>query len=145
MTVRLALFAVLALPACVEGEEIELGVSITRAEIHVDPTQPNALAEPIILLDVYGGVRSHYIAVDGALLTLDDGISKRLDFTLEEPVINILANSYQEVALVNRSTFNSDLAALCQSAHPVTVYVNTPGFDADGALWPGRGLSIFCP
>ena len=146
MTVRLALLAVLALPACVEGgEEMELGVSLTRAEIHVDPSQPDALAEPTILLDVYGGARNHYISVDGAWLTLDDGISQRLDLTLDEEAINILPDTYSELALVNRGTRNSELVALCARKVPITVWVNTPGFDADGAIAPARGLSVACP
>jgi len=147
MKLRHVLFAVLALPACtsIEDEEIELAVSVTRAEIHVDPAQPDALAEPMIHLDVYGGVNAHYIAVDTVRLSLDNGLTQDLDLTLEQAAMNIPANSYFDLALVNHGTRNSELATLCQTAHPVTVWVDTPGFDAGGTLAPGRELSIFCP
>ena len=144
MLTRIGLSAVLALSACMTTEYTDVYVELTHAEVHIDTGQPDALAEPTILLDVYGGAEVRYISLEGAWLTLDDGVTKSLDLGFDDPAVEVPANSYLLLSLVNRGLRNSDLVGYCQRSLPLTAYVGLPA-DPELAFQSARALAVFCP
>lgn len=141
----------LALPGCPSEEPGGIEASVARAQIDVNPAQPDALATLDVTVELQTAGQPEDVELGEVTITAqpvtDD--SERMTFAAEmmnpqgdDPVVRLAAGEEISVRILNMGTTNGELAAWCRLPVELAVTMETAdGEDATATF----NATVRCP
>jgi hypothetical protein len=126
------------------GTTYELAALLSSSEIHVDPSQPTELAQPSVVLEIGTFEKARTIVVANTSARSSNGDAFDLDLALEGGEVMVPSHTRQELALVNRTQTNADLASQCQTLLSFQFDIQVPD-QPDIEMTMIEDLAVFCP